>query len=603
MTVAGSGTPPHPEIDPITFEVLNNAFRSIVDEMGALLQSVAFSLVVSEGRDYSGTICRADGDLVSSGSTDLPAHLGTIPYTVKGMLEWIGVPAEEYFEPGDLVVVNDAYVGGTHNNDVRVVMPVFHEGEIIAFVQNSAHWTDIGGGVPGTFDPNARSSHGEGLIIPPIKLARRGELDRDLIRVLLRNVRMPEMAYGDLLAQVGASRLGARRLLELVETYGRDLVLAEMGALIGHSERMLRDAFAGLPDGTWSWEAKIDRDPGTDSDEPLWVVLDLTIAGDGATLDFSRSSPQAVGAINGPKAVLGSAAIAALKAVWAEVPMNQGVFNAVEFVAPPGLIISAEYPAPISGMAGTCFPAIIDCVLGCLIQVVPERSMAGMCGLCNIVFGGRDPRPGKGADYVCYVWLEGGWGGRVAKRDNHTAMTLFGSSATNQPMEMQERVFPMRFTAYRYERDSAGAGLHRGGFGVTKEWLVTHGDAVLSDIGDRETRGSWGWDGGSDSRPNSFLYAPGTDEEQRVGMFRTGMVVREGRRLQYHHAGGGGYGRPVERDPAWVLDDVRDELVSVEAAREVYRVAVVEDPTHPYGYVLDEAATQALRADGAAPRG
>ena len=155
---------------------------------------------------------------MSSGSTDLPAHLGTIPYTVKGMLEWIGMPAEEYFEPGDLVVINDAYIGGTHNNDVRVVMPVFHEGEIIAFVQNSAHWTDIGGGVPGTFDPNARSSHGEGLIIPPIKLARRGELDRDLIRVLLRNVRMPEMAYGDLLAQVGASRLGARRLLELVET-------------------------------------------------------------------------------------------------------------------------------------------------------------------------------------------------------------------------------------------------------------------------------------------------------------------------------------------------------------------------------------------------
>ena len=359
-----------------------------------------------------------------------------------------------------------------------------------------------------------------------------------------------------------------------METYGRELVLAEMAALIGHSERMLRDAFRGLPDGTWSWEAKIDRDPGTDSDEPLWVVLDLTIEGDGATLDFSRSSPQAVGAINGPKAVLGSAAIAALKAVWAEVPMNQGVFHAVEFVAPPGLIISAEYPAPICGMAGTCFPAIIDCVLGCLIQVVPERSMAGMCGLSNIVFGGRDSRPGKGADYVCYVWLEGGWGGRVAKRDNHTAMTLFGSSATNQPMEMQERVFPMRFTAYRYERDSAGAGLHRGGFGVTKEWLVTHGDAVLSDIGDRETRGSWGWDGGTDSRPNSFLYAPGTDEEERVGMFRTGMMVREGRRLQYHHAGGGGYGRPHERDPEWVLDDVRDELVSVEAAREVYRVAV-----------------------------
>jgi len=596
VTPTGPGAPRAHDIDPITFEVLNNAFRSIVDEMGALLQSVAFSLVVSEGRDYSGTICTATGDLVSSGSTDLPAHLGTIPYTVKGMLDWIGMPAEEYFDPGDLVVVNDAYIGGTHNNDVRVVMPVYHGGEIIAFVQVSAHWTDIGGGVPGTFDPNARSSHGEGLIIPPIKLARRGELDRDLIRVLLRNVRMPEMAYGDLLAQVGAARLGARRLLELVESHGRDLVLAEMEALIGHSERMLRDAFRGLADGTYSWEAKIDRDPGTESDDPLWVVLDLTVAGDRVTLDFSRSSPQAVGAINGPRAVLGSASIAALKAVWGDVPMNQGVFNAVDFVAPPGLIISAEYPAPISGMAGTCFPAIIDCVLGCLIQVIPERSMAGMCGLCNIVFGGQDPRPGKGGDYVCYIWLEGGWGGRATTRDGHTVMTLFGSSATNQPVEMQERVFPLRFSAYRYEPDSAGAGRHRGGFGVTKEWLVTHGDATLSDIGDRETRGSWGWAGGHDSPPNSFTYAAGTDEEERVGMFRTGMTVREGRHLRFHHAGGGGYGPPHERDPEWVLDDVRDELVTPEAAAETYRVAVVEDGAHPYRWVLDDEGTRALRA-------
>jgi N-methylhydantoinase B len=221
--------------------------------------------------------------------------------------------------------------------------------------------------------------------------------------------------------------------------------------------------------------------------------------------------------------------------------------------------------------------------------------MAGMCGLCNIVFGGHDPRPGRGSDYVCYVWLEGGWGARVATRDGHTAMTLFGSSATNQPMEMQERVFPMRFVTYRYEPDSAGAGMHRGGFGVTKEWLVTHGDAVLSDIGDRETRGSWGWDGGHDSPPNSFTYAAGTPEEERVGMFRTGMSVRQGRHLRYHHAGGGGFGRPADRDPEWVLEDVRDELVSPQAARDVYRVAVVEDDSHPYRFVLDERKTQALR--------
>ncbi|MFN0156115.1 MAG: hydantoinase B/oxoprolinase family protein [Gaiella sp.] len=588
-----------PQIDPITFEVLNNAFRSIVDEMGALLQTVAFSLVVSEGRDYSGTICTASGDLVSSGSTDLPAHLGTIPFTLKGLLEWIDAPAAEWFEPGDLAIINDAYIGGTHNNDVRIVMPVWHDGEIIAFVQNSAHWTDIGGGVPGTFDPNARSSHGEGLIIPPLKLVRRGELDRDLVRMILRNVRMPELAYGDLLAQVGASRLGARRLLELVDRHGRDLVLAEMQALIAHSEKRLRTELSALPDGTWSWDAKIDRDPGADDDDPRWVCLDLSIAGDRMTLDFSRSSPQCKGAINGPRAVLGAAAVAALKAVFADVPMNQGLFNAVEFVAPPGLIVTAEYPAPISGMAGTCYPSIIDCVLGCLIQITPERSMAGMCGLCNIVFGGYDPRPGYEREFVSYVWLEGGWGGRPAKKDNHTAMTLFGSSATNQPVEMQERVFPVRYDCYRYEPDSAGAGRHRGGFGVTRQWRLTHADAVISDIGDRETRGSWGFAGGQDSLPNSFVYAPGTEEEESIGMFRTGMRVRRDRPMRYHHSGGGGYGPPEERPPAWVLDDVVDGLVSVAAAESVYRVAIVEAASDPYGFVLDETRTADLRRQAA----
>lgn len=582
-------------IDAITFEVLRNAFKSVVDEMSAVIQTVGFSLVVSEGRDYSGTICTADGDLVSSGSTDQTSHLGTIPYTVKGMLEWIQADPMEYFEDGDLMIVNDAFIGGTHNNDVRIVMPVFVEGEIIAFVQVSAHWPDIGGHVPGTFDPNASSAHGEGLAITPLKFVRAGRLDQDITRMILRNVRTPEIAYGDLMAQVGACRLGARRLRELCERYSRRIVLTEMRQLISYSESLLRAEFARLPDSQVSWTALIDRDPGSDSDQQVPVTLDLTIEGDRAVYDFSRSAPQARGAINGTRAVCASAAIVATKAIFPHVPMNQGVFNVIDLKLPPRLVISAEYPAPISGMAATAFPSITDAVVGSYLQIIPERSMAGSAGLVNIVIGGSDERPeASGDEYVMYLWLEGGWGGRPGRRDNNTSMNIYGSGARNQPIELQERLFPIIYHEYRYETDSAGAGRHRGGVGVRKTWEMLC-DATLSELGDRSKAGPFGFDGGKPARPNSFKYDYQGESEREVGMFCTGFKVEAGKRLSLYHSGGGGWADSASRPPEWVLEDVTAGLVSVEAARSEYKVAVIGDP--PSGYRLDEAETRQLRQE------
>jgi N-methylhydantoinase B len=582
-------------IDPITFQVLNNAFSSIVDEMAALVQNCAFSPVVSDGRDYSGTICNPAGDLIASGTTDLPAHLGTIPFTVKGMLDWIGQPKERYFAEGDIVVVNDAYVGGTHNNDVRLVMPVFVGERIVAFVQDSAHWTDIGGHVPGTFDPNARSSHGEGLIIPPIRLVREDALDRDLVRVILRNIRTPEIAYGDLMAQIGAVRLGARRLHELIDAYGLELIEREMDALISYSEALLREEFKKLPDGEEEFTAWIDRDPGVESDEPVPVRMTLTISGDRAVYDFSQSAPEAKSAINGTRSATISAAIVTTKAVFPWVPMNQGVFKAIDFVLPEGLVCSARYPAPVSGMAASIFPAVTDCVLGTYIRFVPERCMAGPTGLINTVSGGFDPRPGYEREFVTYIWLEGGWGGRLEKKDNHTTMCLFATSATNQPMEQQERLFPLMFDAYRLEKDSFGAGRHRGAPGVTKIWHFTHGDAVFSSLGDGERFGPWGYAGGEDAPGARIVYAPGTDDEVNLGVFRTGFHVEQGRQISFFNSGGGGFGDPLERPPEWVLADVEDEILSVDAAERDYGV-LVRPGDRPWRFELDPAATEALRA-------
>ena len=582
------------EQDPIRFQVIHSALRSIVDEMGALIQRTALSLVVSEGRDYCGTILTREGDLVTSGSTDLPAHLGTHPYTVKGAIEWLGVDPAEYFAPGDIVVMNDAYIGGTHNHDVRVIMPVFLDGELAAFTVNSSHWTDVGGHVPGTFDPNARSSHGEGLIIPPIKLVDAGVLNEELVRVVLRNIRVPEITYGDLLAQIGAVRLSEDRLHALAEREGSDVVVAAMRETIEYSEALLRARFQALPDGTWSASATIDRDPGSDDDDPLQIHLDMTIAGDRAIYDFTRSAPQARGAVNAPIACTVSAALVGTKCVFADVPMSQGVFNAIDFRFPEEpSVVNARYPAPISGMAAAVFPGVVNCVLTGYAGAIPERSMAEATGLTNITWGGTDTRAEEERDYVCYLWLEGGWGARGSGRDGATAMTLFATSATNQPIELHERGAPFRFDCYRLEPDSGGPGKARGGCGVTRRWTVTAGRAAVSCLGNGGRVGPQGVAGGRAAPPNRFVSEPGAAGERELGMFVTGYEVGEGGVLEYRQAGGGGWGDPFERDPLAVLEDVRQGYVTSEGARRDYGVAV---ETSTGELRLDAEGTAALRS-------
>jgi len=581
--------------DPVLFQVLQNAFTSVAEEMTTLIQNVAFSLVVSDGRDASSSVCTATGDLVASGSHDIPAHIGTHPFSVKGTLAWAGKPAEEYFAPDDIVVMNDAYVGGTHNNDVRLIMPVYFEGRLSAFVANSAHWPDIGGSVPGTFDPNARSSQGEGLIIPPCHLARAGELDHELIRFILRNVRVADTAYGDLLAQVGAVKLGERRLCDLAAEYGSELILAAMQESIAYSEALMREQFTAIPDGEWHAESFVDSDPGIEGSGRVGVRMRLEISGDRATYDLSESDGQAKGAINGPVSCTYSAAIATTKCIFPHVPMNQGVLNAIDFVLPPGpSVVSAEYPAPISGMAATIFPHVANCVLKTFIQVVPERCMAGPTGLINICWGGQDTRDGRNDEYVCYLWLEGGWGGRAAKRDNSTAMTLFATGARNQPIELHERGAPLLFDCYRLEPDTGGPGRSRGSNGVTRRWTITEGDAVLSCLGDGAFEGPWGFAGGESSPPCHFLYAAGEKVETAVGLARTGLRIEADHMLEYHQSGGGGYGDPLERDPTWVLEDVVEGYVTIEGARRSYGVVVTVDERHEH--TIDMGATEAERA-------
>lgn len=585
------------QLDSITFEVLRNAFRAVVDEMAVLLEKVAFSTVVSEGRDFTAAICAPNGDLVTQEEQGLPLIGGTIPFRVKALIEH--VPKDDIAE-GDMFVFNDPYLGGTHAQDVSIIAPVYWEDALFAFVQVSAHWPDLGGPMPGSFNSEADSSYAEALMIPPVHIIRKRVVNRDVESLILRNVRVSEVVRGDMRAMIEACRIGESRLHDLLRRYGRETLNAEIEALFDYSEQLIRLEFERIANGTYSWTDYIDRDPLGDPDTPLLVGLDLTISGDRATYDFSRTDKQAKGPVNAPKSACYSASLATTKAIFPHIPLNQGLLRAIDVVVPSGRIVSAEFPAPVNGVACNAAEKIVSCVHGCYSQVVPDRTMACPSNLVNICLGGFDPRPGKNRDYVMYCWLAGGWGARSIAGDNQTMLVPLASGTKIQPAEFLEREYPIRVEGYGMRPNSEGAGRFRGGFGLSFPIRLTHGEAILSVQGDRDRYTPWGFAGGLSPIGNGMIYQPGTEEEENIGIMRAGFRVHAGALLDYWQGGGGGWGSPLDRAPELVLRDVENELVSVDRAKDVYGVVLRLVDADLNTYEVDEEATAELRRELAA---
>jgi len=582
-----------PGIDPVTFEVVRHALESIVEEAGVMLERTALNAVINEGLDFACSFTTADGRVVAQGQRDLLAFIGTAPIWVKNTIDWIGA---DRFQPGDLVIMNDPFLGGTHCQDVKTLMPVWWEGELVAFVQNCAHWIDCGGPIAGSYNPMAKHAIEEAFLITPIHLMRGGEIDNDVLRLVLRNVREPETTYGDVMAQIQACRLGEARLSQLLTRYGRDLVLDVMEAVIRYSETLLRQEWRALPDGRYSAVDFIDRDPTVPGSPPIRVQLEISVEGDRAVYDFTGSDPQVQGGVNGPKSVAISAAMLATKSMFPEIPMNEGVYQAIDWVIPEGTVVSATYPAPISGMASTVVSHTIDNVYRCFIDPAPDKVMCAETNLINLIFSGSDAREGRDKGFILYVWHVGGWGARPAVRDSFTGHALFASTTKNIPIERYERDGPVLFTEYEYLQDSEGAGRHRGGFGVVKSLRLTHGDGVLAIQGDRADTSPWGFGGGEDGTPNVVTYAPGTAGEQEIGVFAAGFPLERETVVRVATSGGGGWGDPKERPVAWVVEDVIDELVSIDKAKEVYGVEITVRDFETLDVRVDEAATARLRA-------
>ncbi|MDH4197984.1 MAG: hydantoinase B/oxoprolinase family protein, partial [Candidatus Aminicenantes bacterium] len=433
--------------DPIELELFKNLFISIADEMGAVLGRTAFSPNIKERKDYSCSLFNARGETLAQGSY-IPVHLGAMPLSVQAAL------AAVRFEPGDLVVLNDPYKGGTHLPDITCVTPVFFGRAPSFFVANRAHHSDVGGMTPGSM-PLATELFQEGLIIPPLKLVHRGRLNEDVLDLILSNVRTPDERRGDLLAQVAANEVGTRRLRDVIARYGLKKTLDYAGLIQDYAEKFLRETIRAIPDGTYTFADHLDDD-GI-SARPLRIAVAITVRRDEAVVDFSGSSPQVEGSVNANFAITCSAVLYVFRSlVEDDIPFNTGLLRPLKIIAPEGLIVNARFPAACAGGNVETSQRIVDVVLGALAKAVPERIPAASQGtMNNVAFGGCDPARGRAFAY--YETIGGGMGAS-ALGDGLSGVHTHMTNSLNTPVEALENYLPLKIRRYGLRRGSGGAG-------------------------------------------------------------------------------------------------------------------------------------------------
>jgi N-methylhydantoinase B len=518
-------------IDPITLEVTRNALVGIAEEAGAALRRTAYSPNIKERIDCSTAVFDARGRLVAQ-AEHIPVHLGSMPASVAAALEAYGELA-----PGDQVLVSDPYAGGTHLPDWTLVAPVHHDGALIGFAANRAHHSDVGGAAPGSMPAGATEIFQEGIRIPPVRLYRGGEEERDLLRLLVANTRTPRERIGDVRAQVGANRLTERRLGELAERLGPELLHDAMAATLDHAERSVGAALAVIPDGVYTFEDALDDDGVTDAPVPIRVAV--TVDGERLTADFTGSSPQVDGSVNAPLAVTVSCCFYVLRAVAApHVPANEGAVRPLTVVAPEGTVVNPRPPASVAAGNVETSQRIVDVLLGALAQAVPDRVPAASQGtMNNTLVGGTDPRTGEPFTY--YETIAGGQGARPdapGMSGVHTHMT----NTKNTPVEAFELAYPLRVVEYRLRDGSGGAGRHRGGDGIRRTLELLTDDATVSLLTERRRRAPWGLAGGGDAAPGRNLVTrDGVEEDLPPKATRR---LSRGDRVTVETPGGGGHG-------------------------------------------------------------
>lgn len=519
-------------MDPVRLEIFRHLLAAIAEEMGAVLRRTGFSPNIKERRDYSCALFTSDGELVAQ-AAHIPVHLGALPLSVQACRE-----AFPELKPGDAVLLNDPFRGGTHLPDLTLVSPVFVEGNLLGFVASRAHHADIGGMAPGSMSLS-REIFQEGLIIPPVKLMERGRPNPAVWELLLANVRTPDERRGDLRAQLAANERGVRRLQELAATYGLEALQAAFSALLDYAERLMRTLLQTLPDGTWHFEDALDDD-GI-GEESLWIRVALTIAGDTATIDFSETDPQCAGSLNAVRAITVSAVYYVFRALLGyDVPANAGCLRPLRIVTRPGTLVDARPPAAVAGGNVETSQRIVDVLLGALAQVCSDRIPAASQGtMNNLTIGGLDPRTGR--YYAYYETLAGG-AGATPDADGTSAVHTHMTNTLNTPVEALEYAYPLRVTHYAIRDGSGGAGRHRGGDGLIRE-IELLAPAQVTWLTERRRRAPYGLAGGAPGQPGRNLWI--RRDEVRPMPGKISFQAEAGDRIRIETPGGGGWGPPA----------------------------------------------------------
>jgi N-methylhydantoinase B len=542
-------------IDPITLAVIQAGLQQVCDEMDLTFSRAAFSPVIAEADDRSDGIYSAtDGSLIAQGSKGLPVFVGVMQFSTRTILERIANGLTAAPDPGDIYIVNDPYLGGTHLMDVRFAMPVYRGDDIFCWLSNTGHWPDTGGAVPGGFSASAISAEQEGLRIPPVKLFKKGQLDTEIYQIICSNIRVSEQRIGDVKAQASALLVGAERLATLLDRYGDATVTEAIAEMRRLAAKQMRAMIGLIPDGCYQSTATVDSDGVVN--QPLTIALTVTKTANGLTFDFAKSSPPCMGPMNSVRATTYSAVYLAMRHIFPDVPISAGAFEPLAITGIEGTFLDAHYPRPVSGCAAEVSQRIAEAVFAALVQPLPQHVTAAPAGTSgNFGLGGHDPE--KGRDYVMYQISGGGYGGNSRHDGLSNGCSTIGISKA-PPVEIMEQTYPVLYRRYALHEGSGGAGQQRGGFGLDYEIELLRGEARASFVMDHGRVGPQGAVGGQDGAVN------------RVEVIRDGVTLipehlskaqdialKPGDRVRVRTPGGGGYGPPAARDPALISEDIR----------------------------------------------
>jgi N-methylhydantoinase B len=548
--------------DPILLELIKNALDTIVDEMAIALVRTAYSNNLKNAMDMSCALCDAEGHLIAQGLT-LPLHLGSIPDAMARVRQKFA----GRIHAGDVFILNDPFEGGTHLPDFYIFKPIFLGGALVGWAVSIGHQLDVGGMTPGGNGCDATEIYQEGLRIPAVKLYAAGEPVEALFELIGKNVRVPRQVLGDVRSQVAACLTGERGYLKLLAQHGAERFRTCTTTLLDQAERLARSAIAKMPDGIYEFTDWIDDD-GIDPD-PIRLTVKLTVAGDQMIADFTGSAPQVRGGINSPLPFTKSAVYATVRhLIGGDPPNNEGYFRPIEVIAPPGTIVNPVLPAAVAARGLTGF-RLANVLFGALAKIAPDRVFAcEVGGDTGVSFGGYDAqrRP-----FVFLEFLFGSWGGRPTK-DGVDACSSSVVNFSNNPIEVIESEYPLRIERYGYVPDSGGAGKFRGGLAIVRQYRFLEATGTLQLRTDRRRFMAYGLAGGRPGTPSDNTLNP--DGENRQLPTKCTLEIRRGDVYRHLLAGAGGWGNPLERDPALVLRDVLEEKLTPEYARREYGVLI-----------------------------